>query len=351
MQGGHSMESKSSTYEIDVNGSLFDWDLDEGTFNFENDEVVLFWVNTAFKTLLDSIEEIAGEKQAKLVLETAGYRTGKIVSKFYLESDKEREIIINHLPNIYLTAGWGKTDIVSFCFEEKKAIVRVKNGWEYKINVAQKKETEGTFLPGHWAGVLGGLFETNVWYKVVKSQVQGDEYSEYEFFESEITPSLNVNAMIQEQAQAAQKEMEKKISEQTRVLSEIIKEISSPIIPVTDSILVIPLVGKYEELRAEELLNRTLLNLPRYKAEYLILDLTALKGVDQYTLDFLQKFVKAASLLGTQCIFVGISPELSVQIIERGFTETKIPCFSILQQGISHALDRLGLEIAEKKQR
>lgn len=38
------MDSKSSIYKIDVSGSLFDWNLEEGTFNFENDEVVLFWV-------------------------------------------------------------------------------------------------------------------------------------------------------------------------------------------------------------------------------------------------------------------------------------------------------------------
>lgn len=343
------METNSSKYEINVNGSLFDWDLDNATFKFENDEVVVFWVNTAFKTLLDSIEEISGEKSAELVLETAGYRTGKIVSKFYLESNKEKEDIINHLPNMYLTAGWGKTDIASFSLEEKKAIIRVKNGWEYKINVEQKKEAEGTFLPGHWAGVLSGLFETNIWYKVKQSQVKGDHYSEYEFFESDITPSQNISALIKEQNQSAQKKLEKEIAEQTKVMSEIIKEISSPIIPVIDSILVIPLVGRYEELRAEELLNRTLLNLPRYKAEYLILDLTALKGVDQYTLDFLQKFVKAASLLGTNCIFVGISPELSLQIIERGNKETQIPCFSVLQQGITHALDQVGLQISPKK--
>ncbi|KML41113.1 STAS domain-containing protein [Cytobacillus firmus] len=343
------METNSSKYEINVNGSLFDWDLDNATFKFENDEVVVFWVNTAFKTLLDSIEEISGEKSAELVLETAGYRTGKIVSKFYLESNKEKEDIINHLPNMYLTAGWGKTDIASFSLEEKKAIIRVKNGWEYKINVEQKKEAEGTFLPGHWAGVLSGLFETNIWYKVKQSQVKGDYYSEYEFFESDITPSQNISALIKEQNQSAQKKLEKEIAEQTKVMSEIIKEISSPIIPVIDSILVIPLVGRYEELRAEELLNRTLLNLPRYKAEYLILDLTALKGVDQYTLDFLQKFVKAASLLGTNCIFVGISPELSLQIIESGNKETQFPCFSVLQQGITHALDQVGLQISPKK--
>ncbi|USK37406.1 STAS domain-containing protein [Cytobacillus firmus] len=343
------METNSSKYEINVNGSLFDWDLDNATFKFENDEVVVFWVNTAFKTLLDSIEEISGEKSAELVLETAGYRTGKIVSKFYLESNKEKEDIIIHLPNMYLTAGWGKTDIASFSLEEKKAIIRVKNGWEYKINVEQKKEAEGTFLPGHWAGVLSGLFETNIWYKVKQSQVKGDHYSEYEFFESDITPSQNISALIKKQNQSAQKKLEKEIAEQTKVMSEIIKEISSPIIPVIDSILVIPLVGRYEELRAEELLNRTLLNLPRYKAEYLILDLTALKGVDQYTLDFLQKFVKAASLLGTNCIFVGISPELSLQIIESGNKETQIPCFSVLQQGITHALDQVGLQISPKK--
>ncbi|WP_421378414.1 STAS domain-containing protein [Bacillus salacetis] len=333
----------------DINGSFFEWDLDNGDIYFENDEVVLFWVNTAFKTLFDSIEEIAGSDEAKLVLETAGYRTGKIVYGFYKESIGKVEDILKKLPNMYLTAGWGKTHIEQVCLSENKARITVRNGWEYKVNVAQKKNEEGTFLPGHWAGVFSGLFNDTVWYKVTKSQIKGEEYSEYEFFPSSMTPSLNVNTLIQKKKKAAQEELEKVTRERTEFLSDIIKEISSPIIPVMESILVIPMVGRYNDLRAEELLNRTLLNLPRYKATHLIVDLTSLKGVDDYTLDFIDKFVQATSILGTKCILVGISPELSIQITQRGHRINKVPCFSTLQQSVMHALDELGLELTKKE--
>ncbi|WP_231893435.1 STAS domain-containing protein [Rossellomorea aquimaris] len=336
-------------YDINVNGSLFDWDLEKGDILFENDEVVLFWVNTAFKTLFDSIEEIAGEQETKLVLETAGYRTGKIVSNFYLESIGDLKEILSKLPNTYVTAGWGITEINYFSLEQKKAVITVKNGWEYKVNLAQQKNDEGTFLPGHWAGVLTGLFGSQVWYRVVKSQIMGDEYSQYEFFPSSITPSLNVTAHLEEQSLAAQEEMARVTEKRTQFLSEIIKEISSPIIPVLDSVLVVPLIGRYNELRAEELLNRTLLNLPHYKANFLIIDFTGLSGVDEYTIDFIQKFVSSARLLGTNCLLVGISTELSIQITQTGIKINHIPCFTLLQQGVSYALEQQGLEITKKQ--
>ncbi|WP_113929096.1 STAS domain-containing protein [Bacillus sp. P14.5] len=337
-----------TVFDKNINGSEFHWDMEKGEFQFENDEVVLFWVNTAFKTLLDSIEEIAGEKEAKLVLETAGYRTGITVSKFYSETIGKAEEILKKLPNTYLTAGWGKTDIVSVSFEEKTAVIRVQNGWEYKVNTAQEKDHEGTFLPGHWAGVFSSLFGETVWYEVTKSQIAGDECSEYRFYPSSVTPSLNVNTLITEQKKAAQAELDTITRERTEFLSETIKEISSPIIPVMESILVVPLVGPYNELRAEELLDRTLLNLPRYKATHLIVDLTSLKGVDDYTLTFIDKFVQATSILGTKCILVGISAELSMQITNRGHKINRVPCFSILQQGVMHALDELGFELSKK---
>ncbi|WP_226673770.1 STAS domain-containing protein [Rossellomorea aquimaris] len=335
-------------FDIDVNGSLFDWDLEKGSITFENDEVVLFWVNTAFKTLIDSIEQIAGEKEARLVLETAGYRTGLIVGDFYLDSIGKPDEILDKLPNTYVTAGWGITEILSYSIDERKAVVQFCNGWEYKVNIAQGKEIEGTFMPGHWAGVLTGIFGSKVWYRVLKSQIQGDDCSVYEFFASDISPSLNVSALIEEQTIAAQEELERVTKQRTEILSEIIKEISSPIIPVLESILVVPLVGRYDEIRAEELLNKTLLNLPRYKAEFLIIDLTSLSRVDDYTLSFIQKFVGAASLLGTTCLLVGISSELSIRVTQSGYRMNHIPCFSLLQQGVNHALEQLGMEIVKK---
>ncbi|KZE45201.1 STAS domain-containing protein [Rossellomorea marisflavi] len=335
-------------HAIDISGSLFDWDLVNGEVHFENERVVLFWVDTAFKTLFDTIEEIAGHKESRLVLETSGYRTGTIVSDFYRCSLGKVDDILGKLPTTYVTAGWGDTEIVSYSKEGLHAVIRVRNSWEYQVNKEQGKNQEGTFLPGHWAGVLTGLFGEKMWYKVNRSQLEGDPYSEYEFNHSDITPSLNVSALIEEQTNEMQQKMDLAAAERTHTLSSIIKEISSPIIPVLDSILVVPLVGRYDETRGEELLNRTLLNLPGYKADYLIIDATSLIGVDEFTLNFIQKFVAATSLLGTRCLLVGISAEFSIQIAQSGHEIKRIPCFSVLQQGIHYALGQMGLCITKK---
>ncbi|MCM3705935.1 MULTISPECIES: hypothetical protein [Cytobacillus] len=154
------METNSPKYQITVNGSLFDWDLDNATFKFENDEVLesrrvlkaVFTHNTT--------EEISGEKSAELVLQTAGYRTGRIVSKFYLESNKEKEDFIYHLPNIYLTARWGKTQIASFCAEEKKAIIRVKMAGSIRLMWNKKRSRRHFF-----AWTLGRCVKWPVWNK------------------------------------------------------------------------------------------------------------------------------------------------------------------------------------------
>ncbi|WP_270181453.1 STAS domain-containing protein [Alkalihalobacillus sp. CinArs1] len=334
---------------LDVNGSKFEWDTDEGSFTYEGDGALIFWINTAFKVFLDSIEEIAGEDEAALVLETAGYRTGEIVSDFYHESIGNIELIVSSLPNTYKTAGWGITTILDVDQARNKAIVRVKNSWEYKVNREQGKHEEGTFIPGHWAGVFSGLFKEKVWYNVRKSQIKGDSYSEYEFAPSSITPKEHIRDLIQEKKRLELVDLEKKVSERTNELQQMIKEISAPIIPVLDHILVIPLIGKYDETRIDELMTKTLKQLPDYKANTLILDLTGINDVDNVTIDLLHSMVKASELLGVTCLLVGISPKLSIQVVQSRAELEGLTCFSTLRHGIHFALAREGLTLESQR--
>ncbi|WP_377889891.1 STAS domain-containing protein [Alkalihalobacillus sp. R86527] len=336
-------------HQVDVNGSHFEWNTDEGDFKFEGDGALVFWINTAFKVFLDSIEEIAGEDETALVLESAGYRTGEIVSDFYHETIGNVENIVSSLPNTYKTAGWGITTIVDVEEEKNTAVVRVKNSWEYKINGEQEKQEEGTFIPGHWAGVFSGLLREKVWYEVRKSQIKGDEYSEYVFSPSSITPNENIHDMIQEKKRLELVDLEKKVSERTEELQQMIKEISAPIIPVLDHILVIPLIGRYDENRLDELMAKTLQKLPDYKANTLILDLTGIYEVDDFTIDLLHSMVKASGLLGVSCLLVGISPKLSMQVVQSSEELEGLMCFSTLKHGIHYALAREGLTVEAQK--
>ncbi len=66
--------------------------------------------------------------------------------------------------------------------ESKTLSAELKDSWEHKINVAQKKTKGGNFLPAHYAGIFTGLFGTNIWYKVIQHQIEGHECTTVEYF-------------------------------------------------------------------------------------------------------------------------------------------------------------------------
>ncbi|HWO96602.1 MAG TPA: STAS domain-containing protein [Bacillus sp. (in: firmicutes)] len=339
-------EDLSNKYSIDVSDIQFKWDIEKGIFDFEGNDAVLFWISSAMKTFFDTIEEVSGDDAASVVLETTGYRQGSVVSEFFRNAHLSVQDAASIIPTLYASAGWGKITFQDICEEKRTAVVRVQDSWEYKINKAQGKKTHGSFLPGHFAGILTGIFGTNIWYEVKKSQIEGDEYCEYHYFPSTITVTNNIHDFARKKEAAEIEKLECLVTDQTKELRELVKEISSPIIPVLEEIVVVPLLGKYDEARSEELIEKTLNNLPKYKARYLVLDLTALNiHISNYTIAFIEKLGSAASLIGTETILVGISPELGTAISESELNFSKFNCFQTLQHGIYFALAQRGRKI------
>ena len=113
-----------------------------------------------------------------------------------------------------------------------------------------------------------------------------------------------------------------------------------------EGIVVVPLIGAYDEDRADKLVVNTLNNLPAYKAKYLVLDLTGLdQNLGPHTVSMIEKMAMAAQLIGTTTILVGISAELGVQIVQSAINLAKFDCFQTLQHGIHFALGQIGREI------
>lgn len=130
------------------------------------------------------------------------------------------------------------------------------------------------------------------------------------------------------------------------MLQKLVKELSSPMIPVLEGIVVVPLIGRYDENRAEDLINNTLNNLPKHQARYVLLDLTGLnKDISTYTAELIDKLGSAARLLGVEVILVGISAELAMVITETMTRLKKYECLQTLQHGIYYALGKSGKSI------
>jgi rsbT co-antagonist protein RsbR len=340
-------ELPDSKPSINVHGLDFQWDFNNGQFIFEGEDAVLFWINSAMKTFFDTIEEISGEEAASVVLETTGYRMGQVVGEYF---EKLKSVSVEDatklIPNTYASAGWGKTVVTELDEEAKTVTVQMQDTWEHKINLAQNKKTGGTFLPAHYAGIFTGLFGENIWYEVAESQIEGHDYTEVRYFPSSVTISQNIHELSRRKESEQIRSLEALVEEQTMELHDLVRQLSSPIIPVLEGIVVVPLIGKYDESRSEDLLTKTLNNLPKYQAGYLVLDLTGLdQDISNFTGDFIHKLGSAASLIGIDTILVGISAELGVAITQSGIKLSKYDCFQTLQHGIYFALSQIGRRI------
>lgn len=330
-----------------IEGFEFNWDIEKGVFQFEGQEAVLFWISTAMKSFFDTIEEISGEEASNLVFETTGFRQGVVVGE-YFERMKELSVedAATAITTTYASAGWGQIKVKDLNYETKTLSVYLKDTWEHKINVAQKKTKGGSFLPAHFAGIFTGLFGTNIWYKTIQQQLDGNECSIIEYFPSDINISSNIHELARKKESEQIQYLERLVEEKTGKLQDLVKKLSSPIIPVLEGIVVVPLIGSYEIDRAEDLVSNTLNNLPAHKANYLILDLTGLDlEISDHTASLIESIGAASSLIGTKTILVGITPELSIAISRSAINFSQYDCFQSLQHGIHFALGQMGRKI------
>ncbi|TAA69738.1 STAS domain-containing protein [Planococcus salinarum] len=332
--------------QITVGDVELKWDLETGEVLFEDGDVVLFWIS-AMETFFDSIREISGTEATKLVLETTGFRQGVIVGEGFLDRKNiNTSNVVQWMSNTYAPAGWGKVKIVKMDEEAKHFTLHIQDDWEYKMNQQKQKGLEGIFVPSHYAGVLTGLFGMNFWYTTIQYQNDENPYSIVEYYPSEVTVQSNIHEMSRKQEAMQIKELERMVDDKTKMLQSLVKELSSPIIPVLEKIVVVPMIGSYDEDRSEDLIFNTLSELPKHQAQYLLLDLTGLhKHISEHTAMLIDKLGAAARLLGIETILVGVSPELAMVITQSKSNLRKFECLQSLQHGVYYALGKSGREI------
>jgi rsbT co-antagonist protein RsbR len=73
--------------------------------------------------------------------------------------------------------------------------------------------------------------------------------------------------------------------------------------------------------------------------------------IDEQVAQALTRLPRAAQLLGTQVIIVGITPEVAQSIVHQGIDMGLITTFAALQSGVQYALSSLGLIIASSRSR
>ncbi|MBN1285495.1 MAG: PAS domain S-box protein [Anaerolineae bacterium] len=124
-----------------------------------------------------------------------------------------------------------------------------------------------------------------------------------------------------------------------------IRELSSPIIPVMEGVIVMPLIGSIDSGRAREITRALLAGVSEHRAKVVILDITGVAVVDSGVADHLNKTIMAARLKGARTIITGISDAVAETIVDLGIDWSHVDTLRDLQTGLVTALKQLGIKL------
>jgi ABC-type sugar transport system substrate-binding protein/anti-anti-sigma regulatory factor len=139
----------------------------------------------------------------------------------------------------------------------------------------------------------------------------------------DLLESNKAQRQLQEQIIAAQQSM--------------IQELSTPIIPISPTISVLPLIGTIDSARARMIMDTLLASVSTHRTKIVIIDISGVVVVDTGTAHYLLQSARGAQLLGAQVVLVGIGPEVAQTIVQLGVDLSDIPTYSTLQYGLEYA--------------
>jgi rsbT co-antagonist protein RsbR len=138
-------------------------------------------------------------------------------------------------------------------------------------------------------------------------------------------------------------QQEKKLQEQSRTIMEI----STPVIKLWDRVIVLPVVGVVDSLRAQQMMQTMLKKITETQAKVIILDIAGVATVDTAVANHLIKIAKATKLMGCRCIISGISPAVAETLVQLGIELGDVTTNSTLQDSLADAFAMLSMEVVQ----
>lgn len=129
------------------------------------------------------------------------------------------------------------------------------------------------------------------------------------------------------------------------VKKETMQELDVPIAQIWEGVLMMPLVGIIDTVRAQKLMENLLEEIAETESEVAILDIRGVPVVDTRVAAHLIDSFEAAKMLGAECILTGISPNNAQTLVRLGVDLSEFITRNTLQAGVEEAFKRLGIRL------
>jgi anti-anti-sigma regulatory factor/predicted RNA-binding protein with PIN domain len=138
--------------------------------------------------------------------------------------------------------------------------------------------------------------------------------------------------------QEAQAEASRLKEEIIRVQQAMLDQLSTPLVPISERVVAMPLIGAIDRKRAERVLETLLAGVVAHGAEAAILDVTGVPVVDAEVASGLLRAAHGVRLLGAEVVLTGIRPEVARTLVDLGADLGNLATRSSLQRGIEYAM-------------
>ncbi|WP_437752512.1 substrate-binding domain-containing protein [Sorangium sp. So ce1389] len=121
-----------------------------------------------------------------------------------------------------------------------------------------------------------------------------------------------------------------------------INELSSPVVPIADGILVMPVVGTMDAQRSSRFIESLLREIDEHDARVVLIDVTGMAVMDAEAANQLVRAAQAAALLGAEAVLVGVTGSAARMMVAEGVDVGAMTTHVDLARGVRYALAKTG---------
>ena len=131
------------------------------------------------------------------------------------------------------------------------------------------------------------------------------------------------------------KRAEEALNELLSEREQALEEVSTPVVPVLEGVLVLPLIGSLDSARAERATRAALAEVVRQGARVLILDITGARIIDSHAVSRLTSLVQALKLVGADAYVTGVGAQVAQTLVGLGLDMQGLKTFRTLAQALA----------------
>jgi methyl-accepting chemotaxis protein len=201
------------------------------------------------------------------------------------------------------------------------------------------RDGEDIFIQAHYQPIINDAAE-GIGFVMIGCDVSSSENRLRKAFSMMEKKSIALNEALQEAREAQQMREE---------MDRTLQAMATPVTPIWDEVLLLPLVGIIDSTRTDDAMKTTLDKISSTGAKMFILDISGVPSVDTAVANQLIKITKATKIMGCETIVSGVSSSIAHTIVELGIDIGEMLTTSSLRDAVSISLERVSATKKDKK--